>query len=73
VISGSGVSEAADLVGRSFERLSADDIDGVLELMDPEIELHDVPEIPGSTVYRGHEGIRRTWATVKESRAIGTG
>jgi hypothetical protein len=24
-----------------------------LELVDPEIELHDVPEIPGSTVYRG--------------------
>ena len=34
--------------------------------MDPEVRFHDVPEIPGSTVYRGHEGIRRWWATVKD-------
>ena len=34
--------------------------------MDPEVEFHDVPEIPGSTTYRGHEGIRRWWTTIKE-------
>ena len=34
--------------------------------MDPEIRFQDVPQIPGSTVYRGHEGIRRWWAAVKE-------
>jgi len=60
------MSEAADIVRRSFERFSANDVDGVLELMDPEVQFHDVPEIPGSTTYRGHEGIRRWWATVKE-------
>jgi ketosteroid isomerase-like protein len=60
------MSEGADIVRRSFERFSADDVDGVLELMDPEVQFHDVPEIPGSTTYRGHEGIRRWWATVKE-------
>jgi ketosteroid isomerase-like protein len=26
-----------------------------------------VPEIPGSAVYRGHDGIRRWWSTVTES------
>jgi ketosteroid isomerase-like protein len=60
------VSEGADVVRRSFERFSANDVDGALELMDPEVQFHDVPEIPGSTTYRGHEGIRRWWATVKE-------
>ncbi len=60
------MSEGADIVRRSFERFSANDVDGVLELMDPEVQFHDVPEIPGSTTYRGHEGIRRWWATVKE-------
>ena len=60
------MSEAADIVRRSFERFNADDVDGALELMDPEVEFHDVPEIPGSTTYRGHEGIRRWWTTIKE-------
>jgi uncharacterized protein len=60
------MSQGADIVRRSFERFSANDVDGVLELMDPEVQFHDVPEIPGSTTYRGHEGIRRWWATVKE-------
>ncbi len=60
------MSEAADIVRRSFERFNANDVDGALELMDPEVQFHDVPEIPGSTVYRGHEGIRRWWATVKD-------
>ena len=60
------MSEAADIVRRSFERFNANDVDGALELMDPEVQFHDVPEIPGSTVYRGREGIRRWWATVKD-------
>jgi ketosteroid isomerase-like protein len=60
------MSEAADIVRRSFARLNANDIDGALELMDPEVQFRDVPAIPGSSVYRGHEGIRRWWATVKE-------
>jgi hypothetical protein len=60
------VSQAADIVRRGFERFNANDIDGLLELMDPEVEFHDVPEIPGSTTYRGHEGIRRWWTTIKE-------
>jgi uncharacterized protein len=60
------MSQGADIVRRSFERFNADDVDGALELMDPEVQFHDVPEIPGSTTYRGHEGIRRWWATVKE-------
>lgn len=61
------MAEAAEIVQVGFKRLNADDVEGFLELVDPGIELHDVPEIPGSTVYRGHDGIRRWWATVTES------
>ena len=57
---------AAEIVRLSIERFNADDIEGFLELFDAEMEFHDVPEIPGSTVYRGHEGMRRWWTTVKE-------
>jgi ketosteroid isomerase-like protein len=64
------VGEAAEIVRLSFERLNADDLEGFLELAHPEIELHDVPEIPGSTVYRGHEGGERI-AVV--TQAIGRG
>ena len=60
------MGEAASVVRRSFELLNADDLEGALALMDPEIRFQDVPQIPGSTVYRGHEGIRRWWAAVRE-------
>jgi ketosteroid isomerase-like protein len=60
------VAQPAEIVRLGFERLNSNDLEGFLELADPEIELHDVPEIPGSTVYRGHDGIRRWWATVTE-------
>jgi ketosteroid isomerase-like protein len=61
------VAEVSEIVRLAFERLNDDDLDGFLKLMHAEIEFHDVAEIPGSTVYRGHDGIRRWWSTVKES------
>jgi ketosteroid isomerase-like protein len=61
------VAQAAEIVRHGYERLNAGDVEGFLELCDPEIELHDVPEIPGSAVYRGHEGIKSWWTTVTES------
>jgi ketosteroid isomerase-like protein len=60
------VAEAAEIVHLCIERFNADDLEGFLELFDAEMEFHDVPEIPGSTVYRGHERMRRWWTTVKE-------
>ena len=61
------MANLAEIVRLGFERLNSNDLEAFLELADPEIELHDVPEIPGSTVYRGHDGIRRWWSTVTES------
>ena len=36
------MSEAADIVRRSFERFNANDVDGALELMDPEVRLEEL-------------------------------
>jgi ketosteroid isomerase-like protein len=60
------VGEAAEVVRAAFERANANDLDGLVELCDQTIEFHDVPEIPGSTTYRGPEGVRDWLRTVHE-------
>src|SRR4029450_5562934 len=40
-----------------YERLIEGDTRAVLDLIDPEIEIHDRPEIPDPQVYRGHAGV----------------
>ena len=39
-----------------WDRFLAGDIPGTLAFMDPEIEVHDVPQMPDASVYRGHAG-----------------
>jgi ketosteroid isomerase-like protein len=46
-----------ELVRAIYDRFRAGDDRGGLALIDPEIELHDRPEIPDPQVYRGHEGV----------------
>jgi ketosteroid isomerase-like protein len=41
---------------RLWDRFLAGDTPGVLASLDADIEVHDVPELPGATVYHGHEG-----------------
>jgi ketosteroid isomerase-like protein len=41
---------------RLWERFLAGDTDEVLALLDPEIEVHEPPELPGASVYHGHAG-----------------
>jgi len=60
------LGEAAELVRLVFERANANDADAVVAICDPEIEFTDVPEIPGSTTYRGHDGMREWLRTVHE-------
>ena len=42
-----------------YEALRQGDVDAVLELMDPEIEMRESAAMPGSETYHGHEGFRR--------------
>jgi ketosteroid isomerase-like protein len=60
------VSEAADVVRSAFERFNAGDIDGLMELLDPDVEFHELPMIPGSGTYVGRDGVRRWAETVVE-------
>jgi ketosteroid isomerase-like protein len=60
------LGQAADLVRAAFERANANDPDGLCTLCTETVEFHDVPEIPGSTTYRGHDGIRAWLRTVHE-------
>jgi uncharacterized protein len=46
-----------DLVRSIYDRFRSGDADGALALYDPEVEIHDRPEIPDPRVYRGHEGV----------------
>jgi ketosteroid isomerase-like protein len=57
---------AADVVRAAFERANANDPDGLAALCDEAVEFTDVPEIPGSTTYRGHQGIRKWLRNVHE-------
>jgi uncharacterized protein len=43
---------------RAYEALSRGDVRTVLEIIDPEIEVRDRPEVPDPQTYRGHEGVR---------------
>ena len=55
------MGEAADLVRLAIERVNDRDVDGLIELVSPRIRFQDVPEIPGSRLYEGRDGIRQ-WA-----------
>jgi ketosteroid isomerase-like protein len=40
-----------------YEAMRRGDFNAVLDLMDPEIEIRDRPEIPDPQTYRGREGV----------------
>jgi ketosteroid isomerase-like protein len=49
--------EDIELLRAGYEAAAAGDVEFVLGLMDPEVEVHDRPEAPDATTYRGHEGV----------------
>ena len=48
--------ENVELARRGYAAFTANDPAGVLGFLDPDIEVHDFPEMPDSTVYHGPEG-----------------
>jgi ketosteroid isomerase-like protein len=58
--------ENLDLFLKGYEAFARRDLDAVFELMHPDIEAHDPPEVPDATVYRGHEAVRRDWEQTAE-------
>jgi ketosteroid isomerase-like protein len=56
------MSGIVDVVRRSNDAFNRGDLDGVIALSDPEIEVEDIPELPEAKVFRGHEGLRELLA-----------
>ena len=55
------MGEAADLVRLAYKRINEGDIDEAVELFSPRATFRDVPEIPGSRLYQGKDGVG-AWA-----------
>jgi ketosteroid isomerase-like protein len=54
-------------VQRGYERFNDGDIEGFLEPCDPELEFRDLPDLPGSGVFVGHDAVRDWWAQVYDA------
>jgi ketosteroid isomerase-like protein len=62
------VSVNLERMRRGYEAIGRGDIDEVLlEMLDPEVEIRDRPEIPDPGVYKGFEGAQRSLATTEET------
>lgn len=49
--------EDVDRLRAGYEAMGRGDFGAVLDLMDPEIEIRDRPEVPDPQTYRGREGV----------------
>jgi ketosteroid isomerase-like protein len=56
------VSQIVDVVRRSNDAFNRGDVETVIALSDPSIEVEDIPELPEAQVFRGHEGLRELLA-----------
>lgn len=55
--------ENVEIVRGIYESIVRGEIEEVFPVLDPEIEWREPPESPGAGVYRGHEGVRRSYAS----------
>jgi ketosteroid isomerase-like protein len=58
--------ENMELARKGYAAIARRDFDAVLELMDPNIESHNPPEVPEAGIHRGHEAVRRDWEQIFE-------
>jgi ketosteroid isomerase-like protein len=59
--------ENLEIVRLAYERLNGGDIDGFLDLSAPDIEFRDLPQLPGSGVFIGHDAVRSWYAKLVEA------
>ena len=52
------MSEIVDVVRRSNDAFNRRDVEAMIALSDPEIEVEDIPALPDAQVFRGHHGLR---------------
>jgi ketosteroid isomerase-like protein len=59
--------EVEELARRGCDALNRNDLDGFLDLIDPEVEFTSmIAEAEGET-FRGHDGVRRWWESVRNA------
>ena len=54
-----------ELAGRAYAALAEDDLDGFLALIEPDVEFSSLIAEAEGTTYRGHDGVREWWHTIK--------
>jgi uncharacterized protein len=59
--------ENVELAREAYDAFNRRDLESVLRLSDPEVEVHDPPEMPDSDIHRGHEAVMRDWQRTFES------
>jgi uncharacterized protein len=59
--------ENVEIVRCGYERFNDGDIEGFIELCVPEIEFRDLPALPGSGVFIGHDAMRGWWAQLYDA------
>jgi ketosteroid isomerase-like protein len=58
--------ENVEIVRRAYETLAREGGEAALAFLAPEVEWHVRPDLPDSDIYRGHDGMRRLFATFDE-------
>ena len=61
------MSDRQSIARRSFEAWNAADIEGLVGIMDPEVEVRALITRVDGVPYRGHEGVRRWHRDAMES------
>ena len=56
--------ENVEIAGRAYEAINRRGVEGAIEFLHPEIEIHDFPEIPDTRLYRGHDGFRALFRNI---------
>src|SRR6266571_7095765 len=54
--------ENVDYVRRALEAFNQRDIEGLVEMLDPDVDWQLPAEVPGASTYHGHDGVRRAMA-----------
>jgi uncharacterized protein len=50
------VPENVEVARRGYEAFKRGNVEATLEFLDPEIEVHDSPELPDRRIWHGYEG-----------------
>jgi ketosteroid isomerase-like protein len=59
--------ENVEIAKQMYAAFNRGDFDGFFERCSPDFEFQDLPELPGSSVFVGHDAFHAWWAQMLES------